>query len=243
MKNFLILLGAVLSILVVLSGGVLVKLYLETRQMNSLETGNLVASVYAVQDSYVNLFLVKTNDTYIAFDAGNHKSDVQQGLEKLHIDPKRIAAVFLTHSDVDHIAACRLFPNAVIYLSKAEEQMVNGQTRRFLFMRNHLAPPYELLEDNQVITISGLKIKGILTPGHTPGSMCYLVDDTYLFAGDTMGIKNGEVTRFNDLFNMDSQRQAQSLAKLAGLSGVKYIFTAHYGFSDSPEIAFRSWKK
>ena len=243
MKNFLILLGAVLSILVVLSGGVLVKLYLETRQMNPLETGNLVASVYAVKDSYVNLFLVKTNDTYIAFDAGNHKSDVQQGLEKLHIDPKRIAAVFLTHSDVDHIAACRLFPNAVIYLSKAEEQMVNGQTRRFLFMRNHLAPPYELLEDNQVITISGLKIKGILTPGHTPGSMCYLVDDTYLFAGDTMGIKNGEVTKFNDFFNMDSQRQAQSLAKLAGLSGVKYIFTAHYGFSDSPEIAFRSWKK
>jgi hypothetical protein len=32
------------------------------------------------------------------------------------------AAVFLTHSDVDHIAACSLFENAVIYLSKAEEQ-------------------------------------------------------------------------------------------------------------------------
>ena len=243
MKRFLIFLGAVLGILVVLSGGVFVKLYLETRQMNSLETGKIVTSVYAVQDSYVNLFLVKTNNTYIAFDAGNDKSFVQQGLEKLHIDPKRIAAVFLTHSDVDHVAAIRLFPNAAIFLSKAEEQMVNGQTRRFLFMKNHLAPPYELVEDNQVITISGLKIKGILTPGHTPGSMCFLVNDTYLFAGDTMGIKNGEVTRFNDLFNMDSHRQEQSLAKLAGLSGVKYIFTAHYGFSDSPEIAFRSWKK
>ena len=208
-----------LPIFVVLSGGVLVKLYLETRQMNSLETGKIVTSVYAVQDSYVNLFLVKTNNTYIAFDAGNDKSFVQQGLEKLHIDPKRIAAVFLTHSDVDHVAAIRLFPNAAIFLSKAEEQMVNGQTRRFLFMKNHLAPPYELVEDNQVITISGLKIKGILTPGHTPGSMCFLVNDTYLFAGDTMGIKNGEVTRFNDLFNMDSHRQEQSLAKLAGLSG------------------------
>jgi len=243
MKKRLIFLGAVLGILVVLSGGVLVKLYLETRQMNSLETGNIVAGVYAVQDSYVNLFLVKASDTYIAFDAGNDKSLVQQGLEKLHIDPKRIVAVFLTHSDVDHIAACRLFPNAVIYLSKAEEQMVNGQTRRFLFMKNRLAPPYELVEDNQVIMISGLKIKGILTPGHTPGSMCFLVNETYLFAGDTMGIKNGEVTGFNDLFNMDSQRQEQSLAQLAALSGVKYIFTAHYGFSDSPEIAFRSWKK
>ena len=243
MKKRLIFLGAVLGILVVLSGGVLVKLYLETRQMNSLETGNIVAGVYAVQDSYVNLFLVKASDTYIAFDAGNDKSLVQQGLEKLHIDPKRIVAVFLTHSDVDHIAACRLFPNAVIYLSKAEEQMVNGQTRRFLFMKNRLAPPYELVEDNQVIMISGLKIKGILTPGHTPGSMCFLVNETYLFAGDTMGIKNGEVTGFNDLFNMDSPRQEQSLAQLAALSGVKYIFTAHYGFSDSPEIAFRSWKK
>ena len=243
LKTSLISSAAVLGIVLIFAVVVLGKFYLESRKLSPLETREIVPGVYSVQDSYVNLFLIKIKDTYIAVDAGNNQKKVRQELVRLKIDPKKIVAVFLTHSDVDHIAACSFFENAVIYLPQAEEQMVNGQTRRFLFMKNQLKSNYELLEDRQTLNISGLKIKGILTPGHTPGSMCFLVNDTYLFAGDTMGIKNGEVTQFNDLFNMDSQRQQKSLAQLAALSGVKYIFTAHYGFSDSPEIAFRSWKK
>lgn len=235
--------AAVLGLVLIFAAVVLGKFYLESRKLSPLATREMVQGVYAVQDSYVNLFLIKIKDTYVAIDAGNNQKKVRQALVRLKIDPKRIAAVFLTHSDVDHIAACALFENATIYLAQAEEQMVNGQTHRFLFMKNKLKSTYELLEDHQILNISGLKIKGILTPGHTPGSMCFLVNDTYLFAGDTMGIKNGEVTGFNDFFNMDSRRQAQSLAQLAALSGVKYIFTAHYGFSDSPEIAFSRWKK
>ncbi len=242
MKRSLISLGAVFGILLFLGGVVLVKFYLESRKLSPLETREIAAGVYAVKDTYVNLFLIKTNDAYIAIDAGINEKHVQEALERLKIDPKKVAAVFLTHSDSDHIGACRLFPNAVIYLSKAEEQMINGQMPRFLFMKNKLTVPHELLESNQVLNVSGLSIKGISTPGHTPGSMCFLVNDTYLFTGDTMGLKNGEVTGFNDFFNMDSQRQRKSLDQLADLSGVTSVFTAHYGFTDSHEIAFRNWK-
>lgn len=243
LKRSLISSAGVLGIILLFAVVVLGKLYMESRKLSPVETREIVAGIYAVQDSYVNLFLVKTNDVYIAIDAGNNEKQVQQALLRLKIDPKKVAAVFLTHSDVDHTAACSLFENAVIYLSKAEEQMVTGQTPRFLFMKNQLAHPHELLDDNQILNISGLKIKGILTPGHTPGSMCFLMNDTYLFAGDTMGIKNGEVTQFNDLFNMDSRRQRKSITRLADLSGVEYVFTAHYGVIDSPETAFRNWKE
>ena len=243
MKRSLISVAAVLGIILLLGGVVLTKVYLEARKLSPLETREIADGVYAIQDSYVNLFLVKTNDTYIAIDAGNNEKQVSRELLKLKIDPKKVAAVFLTHSDVDHIAACSLFENAVIYLPKAEEPMVTGQISRFLFMKNQLAHPHELLEDNQILTISGLKIKGILTPGHTPGAMCFLVNDTHLFTGDTMGIKNGEVTQFNDLFNMNTLRQRNSITRLAALSGVEYIFTAHYGIIDSPETAFRNWKE
>ncbi len=241
-KRSLISLGAIFGILLLLSGVVLAKFYLESRKLSVLETREIAADIYAVKDTYVNLFLMKTNDTYIAFDAGNNIKKVEQGLVRLKIDPKKVAAVFLTHSDSDHTGACSLFPNAVIYLSKAEEQMINGRRSRFLFMKNRLGIPHERLEDNQIINVSGLRIKGIVTPGHTPGSMCFLVNDTYLFAGDTMGLKNGEVTGFNDFFNMDSQRQRKSLDQLADLSGVTSVFTAHYGFTDSHKIAFRNWK-
>ena len=243
LKKSLISLAAVLGIVLFLGGVILGKFYMESRKLSPVETRVIAPGIYAVKDSYVNLFLMKNHDTYIAFDAGNDAKQVQQELARLKIDPKTVEAVFLTHSDPDHVAACTLFSNAKIYLPKAEEPMVNGQISRFLFMKNKLALPHELLEDNQIINISGLKIKGISTPGHTPGSMSFLVNETHLFTGDTMGIKNGEVTPFNDLFNMDSQRQRKSITHLAALPGVDYIFTGHYGFIDSPETAFRNWKE
>ena len=234
-------LGTLLGIIALLGGAVLVKVYLETRQLSALESREIVDGVYGVKDSYVNLFLFKTKDGYIAIDAGNNKKQVQQELTRMGIDPKKVSAVFLTHSDPDHIGGCSLFKNAVIYLSKAEEQMVNGQTHRFLFMRNKLGLSHELLENNQILTISGVRIKAILTPGHTPGSMSFLINDTYLFTGDSMGLKNGKVTGFNDIFNMDSQLQRRSITQLAELPGVKYVFTAHHGFVDSHETAFKNW--
>ena len=243
MKRILIFLGAVLGLAALLTGAIFVRFYLESRKMSVLESREIASGIFAVKDSYVNFFLIKNNDSYIAIDTGISEKHVQEALTRLKIDPKKVAAVFLTHSDSDHIGACSLFPNAVIYLSKAEEQMINGQTPRFLFLKNRLGISHESMEDNEIINISGLRIKGILTPGHTPGSMCFLVNDTYLFTGDTMGLKNEEVTGFNDFFNMDSRRQRESLGRLADLPGVTSVFSAHYGFTESHETAFRNWKE
>jgi glyoxylase-like metal-dependent hydrolase (beta-lactamase superfamily II) len=179
---------------------------------------------------------------YIAIDAGNNEKRVRQELDKLKVDPDRVVAVFLTHTDADHVAALGLFRNAVIYISKAEEQMINGQTSRFLIFKNKLGYPYKLLEDNQILDASGLKVRGILIPGHTPGSMCYLVNDVYLFTGDSLSLKNGKVDTMIDFFNMDSEMQRRNLRKLAALPNVKYIFTAHYGFTDNYQYAFDTWK-
>ncbi len=230
-------------ILVLLLSLVLGKLYFEIKKMSSIETREVVRDVFAIQDGFVNLFLVKNGSTYIAIDAGRNLDHIQKELNLLHINPESVVAVFLTHSDVDHIAGLKLFKNARIYLSREEEQMITGQTARFLFMKNKLNYVHELVEDNQVFNVSGIKVKGILAPGHTPGSMCYLVNNTYLFTGDSMGIKNGKIIEFNKIFNMDTQTQEKSLKKLADLPGVEYLFTAHYGFTDEFQRAFGNWKK
>ena len=241
-KKILIIIGVVIGLLLLLYGAFIVKFYSETGQMSSMDTQKVIEDVYAIQDTFVNLFIIKSGDKYIAVDAGNSAENVKKALDRLMIDPRDVVAVFLTHTDSDHVSALGLFDHAVIYLSKAEEQMINGQTSRFLFFKNRLAYEYKLVEDNQILDISGLQVRGILTPGHTPGSMCYLINERYLFAGDSMSLKNGKVGEFNDFFNMDSKTQRISIRKLVDLAGVKDVFTAHYGFTDNYQMAFDGWK-
>lgn len=242
-KRVLIATGAVLGLLILLGAAYIAIFQSEINKMASVETQEVIEGVYAIQDTYVNLFLIKGDNGYIAVDAGNNAKHIRQELDRLNIEEQEVVAVFLTHTDVDHIAALSLFNNATIYISQAEEQMIDGRRSRFLFFKNTLDYEYELVEDGQTINISGLKVQGILTPGHTPGAMCYLVDDTYLFTGDTMSLNNGQADLFNDFFNMDSEVQRTSLERLADLSEVKYIFTAHYGFTENHAEAFANWTK
>ncbi|MCU0309346.1 MAG: MBL fold metallo-hydrolase [Acidimicrobiales bacterium] len=51
-----------------------------------------------------------------------------------------------------------------------------------------MLPSYDyLLEDDTVFDVGRLKLRTILTPGHTPGSICFRVEGTpLLFTGDTL---------------------------------------------------------
>jgi glyoxylase-like metal-dependent hydrolase (beta-lactamase superfamily II) len=51
-----------------------------------------------------------------------------------------------------------------------------------------MLPSYDfVLDDESVIEVGRLRLHTILTPGHTPGSMCFAVEGTpLLFSGDTL---------------------------------------------------------
>jgi len=98
---------------------------------------------------------------------------------------------------------------------------------------------YNLLDDGQEIKYPGLTIKCILTPGHTPGSMSYLINGKYLFTGDVLKLINGKVEEFHHFINMDTENDIKSIDKLSRLTGVEYILTAHYGISSDFTGAFK----
>ena len=215
----------------------------ESKKMNPAETGQLVDSIYCIKDSFVNMYLVKCVNGFIAIDAGNSVDGVKEGLSKLNLNPESVIAILLTHTDGDHVKGLGLFPNATIYISRQEEQMINGTTSRFLFFGNNLSnQKYILLDDNQIFNISSTVIHGILVPGHTPGSMSYLINGKYLFTGDALGLKDGKVCGFNEFFNMDTKTALQSMSKLTNLPNVEFIFTAHHGYSNNYKDAFNSLK-
>jgi hydroxyacylglutathione hydrolase len=242
-KRILLVSGIVFGIIVLLLIGFMIMSKSEIDSMSPLETKEVIKNITSVKDKYVNMYLIKDEDSYIAIDAGDDIEIIEQEFKKIKINPDKVTAVFLTHTDFDHVAAIGLFKNADIYLSKQEEQLINGETSRFYIIGNSLnTEDYTLLKDGQIINIGNTKIQGILIPGHTPGAMCYQVNDTSLFTGDVLSLQNGKIDKFNEMFNMDTETAIKSLDKLTNIPDVKHIFTAHHGYAEF-KSAIKNWKK
>ncbi|MFZ4726355.1 MAG: MBL fold metallo-hydrolase [Paludibacter sp.] len=231
-KKILIGIGIIIILLALVMGGFMLKMKSESKKMNVIHTKEIVQNIYAINNSYVNMFLLKDSDNYIAIDAGNDKKDVAYELKKLNINPEKVVAVLLTHTDGDHVAALTLFKNAEIFLSRQEEQLINGTTSRLFFKGNKIdAKKYTLLDDRQVFKIGNVQISCILTPGHTLGSMSYLLNNKYLFVGDAFGLENEKIAKPNDFFSNDMITAIQSFQKIKNLPNVEYVFTSHNGYS------------
>jgi glyoxylase-like metal-dependent hydrolase (beta-lactamase superfamily II) len=83
--------------------------------------------------------------------------------------------VLETHGHFDHIQAVPQLRDAgySVWVTAADAGML---------------PSYdELLEDQTVVDVGRLRLHTILTPGHTPGSMCFRLEGSpILFSGDTL---------------------------------------------------------
>ncbi|MDI9482506.1 MAG: MBL fold metallo-hydrolase [Bacillota bacterium] len=204
------------------------------------ESHEAVNGIYVIKnDTYINLHVVKNGEKYIVIDTGVNPEQLKKEMHQFGILPENVEAVFLTHTDYDHVGAVSLFENAKVYLPFEEEQMINGKTPRALFFKkNKLKCEYNLIKDNETINFSGLTVEGILTPGHTPGSMCYIVNNKYLFTGDVLYLKNNRAALPFKPFNMNSNEAEKSIEKLAKLKSISYIFTAHAGYSNNFELVF-----
>jgi glyoxylase-like metal-dependent hydrolase (beta-lactamase superfamily II) len=221
-----ILLGLILTIAAIF----LINFISATKSMTPAETGAINDSVWCIRDKFVNAYIFKGKNNYMMIDAGIGEKIFRQELEKLKISPDKITALLLTHTDGDHIGAIGLFKNIAIYMHRDEEQMINGTTGKTKFSKTRWKyGPYNLLNNNDTLTIDGLKIKIIHTPGHTPGSCCYTIGNDYFATGDNLVVKNGKYEHFVEKFNMDTPKQIESLKILPDPSLFKYILTAHNG--------------
>jgi len=210
----------------------------ELATMVSLPTVEIVDGITPIHEEFTNMYLIPAGEKYIAIDAGMNIDLITAGFEKVDVEFDDVIAVFLTHTDFDHTRGLSLFENAQVYISEQEEQMINNTTFRMDTTYNSIPEGYKTLRDGEVVTIGGQQIKGILTPGHTPGAMCYLLNNKQLFVGDALGLRDGKAGLFSEIFNMDTPKQLESLSILKKLKGVEYMFTAHFGYTDDFEKAF-----
>jgi len=221
---------------------VFLKLRTEIGRMHPVETRKITDRIYSIHDTMVNAYLIRYDGGYVMIDAGNDLKVVQEELKKLNIDESEITAVFLTHSDYDHVASVPLFDNAEIYLNKEELPMINGSQPRLLIQYNKIkTDEYNLFVDGQSFNFQDITIRCIHTPGHTPGATCYIVNDQYLFTGDALSLHSGKVEEFIKLATMDMETHRKSINKIGSLQNIEYIFTAHHGMTDDFDYAFSDW--
>jgi len=238
LKRILIILGIVICVLALLGGGVLLKLKSEISGLSPMETGRVVEEVFVLKDDFANLFMIKDGAQYVVIDCAKNPSNVAEQMKQWGIHPQEVTAVFLTHTDSDHVGALGLFDKAKLYMSKEEEAMINGKKSKFLGVGNSISrSDYHLLEDRQTVRIGNLKIEGILVPGHTSGMMAYLVNDKYLFTGDILSLKDGKIAPIPAIFNMDTQQAIKSMDRIRHIPSAQYIFTSHWGYTDDYKTA------
>jgi glyoxylase-like metal-dependent hydrolase (beta-lactamase superfamily II) len=86
-----------------------------------------------------------------------------------------VTQVVETHGHWDHIQAVPAVREAGISVAVTEADAA-------------MLPSYdEILLDDAVLEVGRLRLKTVLTPGHTPGSMCFAVEGTpLLLSGDTL---------------------------------------------------------
>ncbi len=219
-----------------------------------LNTGRIDEHVACVREWVANIFFYTKDGRTIMIDAGYNYERLAEKMGWLDIDPASIKHILITHQDTDHVGALEpdsecLFKDAAVYLSEIENRYMTGEVRRKVIHGLYKLPMVKcsnkkiLLGDGQILDIEGIKVECILVPGHTWGHMVYLIDDEYLFTGDTLWFGADGGYSFISTLAESNKLSVQSLEKLeANLkrrSGRIKIITGHTGWTDDLEFAFR----
>lgn len=185
-------------------------------------------TVYSIETGMlgVNSYFLINDDTSecIIIDGGENYSKIIETLNSLKVKP---VALLLTHAHFDHSLNAKLIQQdgVKVYASvKESEKLRNGQTlgERFHKEQERFSPDYEFLND-ETLEICGIKVKVILTPGHTDGSATFIVDDM-MFTGDTLFFESIGRTDF-PTGSMAEMRE--SIKKLYNFEGEYKVYPGH----------------
>jgi len=185
------------------------------------------------------VFLIKVargpmvNNNYLIVDPATHQAvlvdpawqmdTIQAALQSTR---STLSAILLTHSHRDHIDLAKPlaeFYNCPIWMSRQEIQASGFEARQLIAI------------DERPRWVGEMTIEPILTPGHTPGCMCFLIGRN-LFSGDVLfpegcGICH-DVESAHDMFESLQRLKSRLKPDTHIYSGHTYLRTPGQKFSD-----------
>ncbi len=137
-------------------------------------------------------------------------------------------AVLLTHAHGDHAAAAGTFARGIpVYVHPADAVAFSDPEAWAAGFANPLDDVEDLrtFDDGDRLSLAALSIEVVHTPGHTPGSVCLLVDDDVVICSGDL-VFAGSIGR-SDFSNSDPAAMEASLTRFMRLPDDLDVLPGH----------------
>ena len=186
-------------------------------------------SVFPLGAFGTNCYIVSNEQTgrCIIIDPGDEADKVKKKIEERSLSPE---AILLTHGHFDHIMAVeslREHYGVPLYMHKADIEMITDPAKSSMLTfggrDEPLRPPEKTVNDGDTLTVAGIEVRVLFTPGHTKGSVCYIAQGC-VFCGDT--VFRGSIGRY-DLYGGDYDELMRSVEKIKALPDEYKLYPGH----------------
>lgn len=141
----------------------------------------------------VNTYLVFNDDSDkkegFLIDPGGMEKRIEKTIRDESIDLKFILN---THCHIDHVAMDNYFKKKYsirIIANKKDESILKNLKEQAEYLGFDFTGDVvidEYLQEGVAVRVGKINIMPIFTPGHSPGSTSFLINEKYLFSGDTL---------------------------------------------------------
>ncbi|MEM0368713.1 MAG: MBL fold metallo-hydrolase, partial [Desulfurococcaceae archaeon] len=137
---------------------------------------------------YSNSYIVYQGNKGLIIDAGVDPHKIYSSIDELNVE---IELIVLTHGHFDHVFYADELsknPNVKVYMHESDLEIMrySATLGEYLYGENFQEPRNLItLRNTHELNFNNIKIKILHTPGHSPGSICTIIDNL-LFTGDTL---------------------------------------------------------
>ena len=175
---------------------------------------------FVVGDYLTNTYLLISGNEAILIDVGQNPVEV---IEYIKAHEIKLNSIYATHGHFDHVLGVtqiKSYFDVPFYIHKNDTELMKKDERT----RNIKIDGY--VKEGDIIKVGEEELKVIETPGHTLGSVCYLMNDG-IFTGDTLF--NNSIGRYD--IGGDKEMLKRSLKRLMQLDDGLTVYPGHGFFT------------
>lgn len=187
---------------------------MEEIEVKSFSLGEFATNAYFI--------LNREKKTYIIIDAPQGIKSIVENFSKKGFRP---LSLFLTHGHIDHIQGLKELDLPFYIHYQDEKFLLKPELNLSSFLSSPLIIKKKpsLLKEDRISLWESLTLEVIHTPGHTPGSVSFKLNN-YLFSGDTLFYDSVGRTDFS---YADFNLLCESLKKITSFDENTIVFPGH----------------